>query len=370
MNKGFCKNLNIKSKSERELELILNDIVKGIKRPDLESAKKMQERLDAKIKPIRSLGVLEDLAVQLAGIQRTAYPEIKGKAVLLMAGDHGVVKEGVSAASQELTAQLFNSYLSGVGGINVLANHAGAKLICSDIGMACSIYPSELMVNRIKNGTDNIAEGSAMTREEALRSLLTGAKVASDAIESGINILAIGEVGIGNTTPSAALITVFTGCSVEEATGSGTGLKKDALKHKCEIIKKAIKINKPNHNDPIDVLTKIGGLEIAAMVGAILEAAYQNVPTILDGIISVAAALVATRLNPIVVEYLIASHTSEEKGQLKALKYMGLEPRLLLNMRLGEGTGAALMFPVVDVALKIADEMATFEDSGVTTGDF
>lgn len=370
MKSGFCKDLNIKSMNEKELELRLNEILLGIKKTDLSSAKEMQDRLDGKIKPTRSLGVLEDIAVQLAGIQQTPYPEIKGKAVLLMAGDHGVVKEGVSAAPQEVTAQLFNTYLSGGGGINVLTEHAGANLICTDIGIYSAINPPELMVNRIKNGTDNIVEGPAMTREEALRSILTGAMVASDVIESGINILATGEVGIGNTTPSTALITVFTGCSVEEATGSGTGLKNDALKHKHEIIKKAIKINNINYNDPIDVLSKIGGLEIAAMTGAILEAAKQNVPTILDGIISSAAALVAAKLNPYSIEYMISSHSSEEKGELIALKYIGLEPRLFLNMRLGEGTGAALMFPMVEAALKIADEMATFETSGVSTGDF
>lgn len=370
MRRELYKNLNIKSLSEQELELLLGEIIKGIKKPDSVSAKEMQKRLDAKIKPVRSLGVLEDIAVQLAGIQRTVYPEVKGKAVLLMAGDHGVVKEGVSAAPQDITAQLFYSYLSGGGGINVLAEHAGAKLICNDIGISGPIDPPELMANRIKNGTDNIAEGPAMTREEAIRGLLSGAKIASEAIESGINILATGEVGIGNTTPSAALITVFTGCCVEEAAGSGTGLKNGALKHKYEIIKKAIKINNPNLNDPIDILAKIGGLEIAAMAGAILEAAYQNVPTILDGIISSAAALVAAKLNPLSVEYMISSHSSEEKGELIALKHMGLEPRLFLNMRLGEGTGAALMFHMVEAAIKIADEMATFETSGVTAGDF
>ncbi len=370
MNNVFYENLDIKNVSENELELALNEIIKGIKKIDLDAAKGMEERLDAKIKPIKSLGVLEEIAIQLAGVQRTTYPVIKGKAVLLMAGDHGVVKEGVSAAPQEVTAQLFYSYLNGGGGINVLTNHAGAKVICTNIGIASPIEPSEHMVNHIKYGTDNIAEGPAMTRKEALQGLLTGAKIASDAIESGINILGSGEVGIGNTTPSAALITSITGCSVEEATGSGTGLKGNALKHKHEVIKKAIKINNLDLNDPIDILAKIGGIEIAAMVGAILEAACQNVPTILDGIISSAAALVAAKVNPLVIDYLITSHSSEEKGELIALKHMGLEPRLFLNLRLGEGTGAALMFPMVEAALKVADEMATFETSGVMTGEY
>lgn len=364
MNKKNPNNLNIKNLSEKESELLLNEIIMGIKEPNIVSSNEMQKKLDSKLKPIRSLGVLEDIAVQLAGIQHTLYPKINGKGVLLMAGDHGVVKEGVSTAPQEVTAQLFYSYLNGGGGINVLAEHARAKLICNDIGIYGSLEPLELMSNRIKNGTDNIAEGPAMTREEAIKSLLTGAEIAFNAIKSGINILATGEVGIGNTTPSAALISVFTGCSIKEATGRGTGLNDDALEHKCKIIKKAIKINNPNPNDPIDTLAKIGGLEIAAMAGAILGAANKNVPTILDGIISSAAALVASKLNPKAIKYMIPSHSSEEKGELIALKYMGLEPRLLLNMRLGEGTGAALMFHIVEAAIKIADEMTTFEKLG------
>ncbi len=370
MNKELFRNLNLKEKNEKELELVLAQIVKGIEEIDFDAAKSMQDRLDGKIKPLRSLGVLEDIAVQVAGVQRTTHPKINGKAVLLMAGDHGVVCEGVSAAPQEVTAQLFYSYLSGGGGINVLTNHAGAKLICTDIGIAGPLEPSNLMKNRIKNGTDNMANGPAMSRDDALRALLTGAKIAEEAIESGINVLATGEVGIGNTTPSAAIITAITGCSVEDATGSGTGLKNEALINKHEVIKKAIKINKPDLNDPLDILAKIGGLEIAAMTGAILQAAYHNVPTILDGIISSAAALVASKFNPNTVEYMITSHSSEEKGELVALKHIGLEPRLFLNMRLGEGTGAALMFHMVEAALKVADEMATFDTAGVTTGDF
>ncbi len=370
MNEVNFKNLDIKGASETELEIVLNEIIKGIEKIDLDSAKGMEDRLDAKIKPLKSLGVLEDIAIQLAGVQRTAYPKILGKAVLLMAGDHGVVKEGVSAAPQEVTAQLYYSYLNGGGGINVLTNHAGGKVICNNIGIASPIEIPEHMVNHIKFGTDNIAEGPAMTRKEALQAILTGAKIASEAIESGINILASGEVGIGNTTPSAAIISAITGCSVEEVTGSGTGLKGDALKNKQEVIKRAIKINNPDLNDPIDILAKIGGLEIAAMVGAILQASHQSVPTILDGIISSAAALVASKFNPLTVDYMITSHSSEEKGELFALEHMGLKPRLFFNMRLGEGTGAALMFPIVEAALKVADEMATFETSGVMEGEF
>jgi len=361
---------NLKQANRQELEAALQELTGGIEKLDQESIAGMQKRLDAKIKPLRSLGVLEDIAQQLAGILRTSQPEIKGKAVLLMGGDHGVVAEGVSAAPQEITAQMFYSYLSGGAGINVLARHAGAELICTDIGIAPPLDPPELMTNRVKNGTENMAYGPAMTRQEALLALLTGAQVAAQAIDSGINLLATGEVGIGNTTPSAALVSVFTGHSVDEVTGRGTGVTDEALKHKQDIIKQAIEVNKPNPADPLDTLAKIGGLEIAALVGVILESAYQHVPVILDGIISTAAALTAAQLAPLSALYMISSHNSEEMGHQLALKKLDLQFRLDFHMRLGEGTGAALMFPIVDAALKIADEMATFEAAGVTTGDF
>lgn len=361
---------NLKGANMQELAAALQELSSGIEELDQASMAGMQKCMDAKIKPLRSLGVLEDIAGQLAGILRTSKPEIKGKAVLLMAGDHGVVVEGVSAAPQEITAQMFYSYLRGGAGINVLARHGGAELICTDIGIAPPLDPPELMANRVKNGTDNMAHGPAMTRQEALLALLTGAQVAAQTIDSGINLLATGEVGIGNTTPSAALVSVFTGHSVEEVTGRGTGVKDEALKHKQDIIKQAIEVNRPNSADPLDTLAKIGGLEIAALVGVILEAAYKHVPVILDGIISTAAALTAAQIAPLSALYMISSHNSEEMGHQLALKKLDLQFRLDFHMRLGEGTGAALMFPIVDAALKIADEMATFEAAGVTTGDF
>lgn len=361
---------NLKEATVQELEAALQDLTSGIEALDQEAISGMQKRLDAKIKPLRSLGVLEDIAQQIAGILRTSQPKIKGKAVLLMAGDHGVVAEGVSAAPQEITVQMFYSYLSGGAGINVLARHAGAEVICTDVGIASPLDPPELMVNRVKNGTKNMAYGPAMTHQEVLRALLTGAQVAAKAVDSGINLLATGEVGIGNTTPSAALVSVFTGHSVEEVTGRGTGVKDEALKHKQDVIKRAIEVNQPDSASPLDTLAKIGGLEIAALTGAILEAAYQHVPIILDGIISTAAALTAAQFAPLSAPYMISSHSSEELGHRFALQKLDLKPRLDFHMRLGEGTGAALMFPMVEAALKIADEMATFEAAGVTTGDF
>lgn len=360
----------LKSASPEALEAAIKELASGIEALDQNAAAGMQQRLDSKIKPLRSLGVLEDIAQQIAGIMGTPNPKVNKKAVLLMAGDHGVVVEGVSAAPQEITAQMFYSYLRGEAGINVLARHGGAEVICTDIGIVSPLDPPVLMANRVKNGTDNIAHGPAMTREDAMRAILTGARIASEAIDSGVNLLATGEVGIGNTTPSAALISVFTGHSVEEVTGRGTGLKDDALKHKENIIRQAIEVNQPDPADPIGVLSKVGGLEIAALSGAILEASYRHVPIILDGIISTAAALAAAQIAPLSAAYMISSHNSEEKGHEIGLKQLGINFRLDFHMRLGEGTGAALMFPMVEAALKIADEMATFNAAGVTTGDF
>lgn len=360
----------LKKAGREELEAALKELTEGIEELDKECMIGMQKRLDSKIKPTRSLGVLEDIAQQIAGIQGTSEPKITGKAVLMMAGDHGVVAEGVSAAPQEITTQMFYSYFGGGGGINVLARHGGAELICTDIGIARPLNPPELMEHRVKDGTDNMAHGPAMSQEEALRALLTGAKIAAQAIDRGINLLATGEVGIGNTTPSAALISVFTGHTVEQVTGTGTFLRDDALKHKQDIIKQAIEVNQPNPNVPLDTMAKVGGLEIAALTGAILEAAYRHVPIILDGVIAAAAAITAAKFAPLAIHYMISSHSSEEQGQGLALKELGLEPRLFFKMRLGEGTGAALMFPMVDAALKVADEMATFDAAGVTTGDF
>lgn len=360
----------LKNASPEALEAALKELAGGIEALDQNATVGMQQRMDSKIKPLRSLGVLEDIAQQIAGIMRTPNPKLNKRAVLLMAGDHGVVVEGVSAAPQEITAQMFYSYLRGEAGINVLARHGGAEVICTDIGIVSPLDPPELMACRVKNGTNNIAHGPAMTREEAMLAILTGAQVASKAIDSGVNILATGEVGIGNTTPSAALISVFTGRSVEEVTGRGTGLKDEALLHKQSIIRQAIEVNSPDPQDPVGVLSKIGGLEIAALTGAILEAAYRHVPIILDGIISTAAALAAAQIAPLSAAYMISSHNSEEKGHEIGLKQLGINFRLDFHMRLGEGTGAALMFPMVDAALKVADEMATFNAAGVTTGDF
>lgn len=352
--------------SFEECESALTQLLVGIQELDEDSMQAVQERLDSLTKPLGSLGALERIAKQLGGIQKTASPQIEKKAVLVMAGDHGVVEEGVSAFPQEVTPQMFYNFLQGGAGINVLSRHANAEVICTDVGMAFPLDPPELMRYRIKNGTENMAKGPAMTRKEALLSLLTGALIARKAIDSGVNVLATGEVGIGNTTPSAAIVSVYTGLSAEAVTGRGTGINDTALKNKQEVITRAIELNRPDPSDPVDVLSKIGGFEIGALAGAILEAAYCRVPIVLDGIISTAAALIATGLSPLAQSYLIPSHSSVEIGHISALKQLNLTPLLNVDFRLGEGTGAALCFHLLDASIHILNEMATFASAGVS----
>lgn len=349
-----------------ECEATLSHLIEGIKELDEESMQAVQERLDSLTKPLGSLGVLEHIAKQLGGIQKSPWPEIQKKAVLVMAGDHGVVAEGVSAFPQEVTPQMFYNFLHGGAGINVLSRHANAEVICTDVGMAFPLDPPELMRNRIKNGTANMAQGPAMSRKEAILSLLTGAKIARQAIQSGVKVLATGEVGIGNTTPSAAIISVYTGLPASEVTGRGTGLDDAALLHKQEVITRSIAVNQPDPTDAIDILSKIGGLEIGALAGVILEAAYSRVPVVLDGVISTAAALIAAQLSPLARLYLIPSHSSAEQGHIAALKHLELKPIMYLDFRLGEGTGAAVAFHLLDASIHILNEMATFASAGVS----
>ena len=351
-----------------DLEKTLTQLLAKIHGLDQEAMERVQTRLDMLTKPQGSLGQLEVIAKQLGGIQGTAEPQVRGKAVLLMAGDHGVVEEGVSAFPQEVTPQMVYNFLRGGAAINVLSRQADAEVVCTDVGVAFPLEPEELMRKRVRSGTANIAKGPAMTRKEALQALLTGAEVAQGAIERGINVLATGDMGIGNTTPSSAIVAVFTGQDIAKVVGRGTGINDRSLAHKRAVIEKALAINVPNPDDPLDVLTKVGGLEIAAIAGAILQAAASRTAVVIDGFISTASALIAAKLSPTSVHYMIPSHGSVEPGHRSALRLLGFEPMLNLNMRLGEGTGAALSFYLIEAATRILKEMATFADAGVSEG--
>jgi len=351
--------------TEAQLNEQLQTLIASISDLDEESIEQIQKRLDSLTKPQGSLGQLESLAKQLGGIQRTSHPKILKKAVLLMAGDHGVAADGVSAFPQEVTPQMVYNIIGGGAAINVLARHANAEVFCTDVGVAFPLE-GDIIHKRVANGTQNMTKGPAMTRRQALQALLVGAEVADEKIRAGYNLLATGDLGIGNTTPSSAIVALFTNSAIESVVGRGTGIDDAGLIKKRHAIEKAIELNQPNPQDALDVLTKVGGLEIAAIAGSILQAAASRVPIVIDGFISTAGALIAAKLAPKSTAFMIPSHGSAEIGHRKALEALGLDPLLNLHMRLGEGTGAALTFHLVEAALHILEEMSTFADAGVS----
>ncbi len=345
----------------------IKEVIAKIGEVDKSLMAKAQERLDNLTKPQGSLGRLEELAKLIVGITEKENPILKNKVIFTLAGDHGVTEEGVSAFPKEVTPQMVYNFLRGGAGINVLANHVGVRVRVVDAGIAIDLqlHP-ELIVKKIDYGTKNMTKGPAMTREEAIRSVEAGIEVFEEEFNKGIDIVGTGDMGIGNTTPSSAITAVFTGKSVEDVTGRGTGVNDSGLKNKIDIIKKALKVNKPDPKDAIDVLSKVGGFEIGGLAGIILVSASRRVPVVIDGFISGAAALIAYHLEPKVKDYMIAGHCSVESGHKIILDHIGIEPILDLNLRLGEGTGAALAMNIIDASLKIMTQMASFKSAGVS----
>lgn len=335
-----------------------------------EAMEAARARQDTLTKPLRSLGVLEDISVRVAGITGDSMPELKQKVILTMASDHGIVAEGVSAYPQEVTLQMVHNFINDGAGINVLARHIGARVVVVDMGVAADFAitnkTENFIDNKIAYGTANMTQGAAMSYDAAKQSIESGIDVLENVLENGVDIVGVGDMGIGNTTSSSAITAFITGEAVETVTGRGTGLDDAGLTRKIEQINKALDINKPDRGDAIDILAKIGGFEIGGMAGAILAAAAHRIPVVVDGFIAGAAALIAYELSPRVKDYSIASHLSVEAGHRAILDYMGLVPLLNLNMRLGEGSGAALGMGIVDASCKILREMATFEEAGVT----
>jgi len=325
-----------------------------------------RERQNTLTKPLGSLGRLEDLSVQLAGIQRRARPDVSSKAIFVMAGDHGCVAEGVSAYPQEVTPQMVFNFARGGAAINVLACHVGARVIVVDMGVAGDCAAESVITRKIARGTQNMAVGPAMSADEARRCIEAGIEILEGELARGLDLAGTGDMGIGNTTPSAAIIAAFTGQSPAAVTGRGTGIDDARLAIKVGVIERALAANKPDPTDALDVLAKVGGFEIGGLAGVIIAAAAHHVPVVIDGVISSAAALIATGLAPQSRDYLIAGHLSVEPGHRAALGHMKLEPVLDLGMRLGEGTGGALAMNVVDAAAKTLNGMATFTDAGVS----
>ena len=326
-----------------------------------------QARQDTLTKPVGSLGRLEELSVLLAGILGQAIPQIRRKAVILAAGDHGVVAEGVSAYPQDVTPQMVLNFLRGGAAINVLARHAGANIVILDAGVAADLEPNPVLRSvKIGRGTANMAVGPAMTRQQAVQCLETGIEAAQEQIAEGADLIACGDMGIGNTTSSSAITAVLSSADPAVTTGRGTGIDDATLSHKIDVVQRSIEVNHPDPTDGLDVLTKIGGFEIGVLAGAMLGTAANRRPLIVDGFISSASALIAWTMAPQARNYFIASHESVEPGHRIGLTAMGLRPLLDLDMRLGEGTGAALAMHLVEAAAKCLSEMATFAEAGVS----
>lgn len=357
------------------MRMNLEEIVKKIQPVGSEWVEKAREHTLQLAIPPRALGRLHEISERICGIQETLQPEVFSKAFLVMAGDHGVASDGVSAFPQEVTGEMVKNFLRGGAGINVLARNVGAEVLVVDMGIipdvdpGSSEYRNRFHIRKVGRGTANIARGPAMTRAQAEQSILHGFNIASELFSTGVRMLGTGDMGIGNTTPSAALGAVLTGKPINEMVGRGTGIGDSAMDNKCEIVKRAIEINRPNAADGLDALAKVGGFEIGGIAGCVLAAAYHRRPAVIDGFISTAGALVAHSLCPAAVDYVFAGHCSEESGHRKMLAYLGLEPILDLGLRLGEGTGAALAMGVIEGAVRVFNEVLTFEQAGVTSSE-
>ncbi len=345
----------------------LKEIVRKIKKPDPSLIGQAQIRLDNLTKPQGSLGRLEELAKQIVCITGNLNPRIKKKAVIVMAADHGVVEEGISAYPAEVTSQMVYNFLKGGAAINVLARHIGAEILVVDMGVAADFEEHQmLMRSKIGYGTKNMAKGPAMTEAQAVRSIEEGIGIAEEMVKKGCDIIATGEMGIGNTTASSAIASVICRTDIESVTGYGTGINDGCLKNKINVIKKAISVNKPNAGDGINVLSKVGGFEIGGIAGIILGCAANRIPVVIDGFISGAGALIASVIAPDSTNYMIASHCSSERGHSIVLNRLDLKPLFDFDMRLGEGTGAAIGISIVEASVKILNEMATFSQAKVS----
>jgi len=346
---------------------LLNDTLKSIKPVDESWYAVAQKHLDNLTKPPGSLGRLEEFARRLVAITENSNPVIDRKVMFTFAGDHGIVAEGVAAYPKEVTTQMVFNFLRGGAGINVLARHAGAEVVVVDIGVDHDFGGVEgLMSMKVIMGTKNFVKGPAMTREDATACIEKGIDLAKGYAKKGYKMFGTGDMGIGNTTPSSAIVAAITGRPASEVTGKGTGISDEALLRKIAVIEHALKLNSPDSKDAIDVLAKVGGAEIGGIAGLVLGAAANRIPVVIDGFISTAGALIAYALEPSSRDYMFASHNSVEKGHRVMLDAIGLSPILDLGMRLGEGTGAALAMGLIEAGLKIYKEMATFQEAGVS----
>jgi nicotinate-nucleotide--dimethylbenzimidazole phosphoribosyltransferase len=348
------------------MEKKLAEKLSSIKAVDDKYLSLAQARLDRLTKPLGSLGQLEEIAKRYVAIVENLSPKLDKKIIYTFAGDHGVVAEGVSAYPKEVTPQMVYNFLRRGAGINVLARHVGAQVIVVDIGVDHEFQPVEgLIIRKVARGTGNMVQGPAMSREQALQAVFVGLEMADHAREQKADLVGTGDMGIGNTTPSSAILSTLTGLPASQVTHRGTGIDDATLGQKIQTIEKAIARNNPDPKDPLDVLAKVGGFEIAGIAGLIIGCASHRIPVVVDGFISTAGAMIAVGLNPEIKGYLFAAHQSVEVGHRFMWEYIGQKPILNLSLRLGEGTGAALAMFIVEAAVKVLNEMATFTEAGV-----
>ncbi len=345
----------------------LENTIASIRPPSAEIAADVQRRLDRKTKPLGSLGRLEEVACAVAAIRRMATPELPVKAVVVMAGDHGVADDGVSAFPQAVTGQMVRNFAGGGAAINVLARQAGAELVVVDMGVKEELPPLPgVRSMRVGAGTRNMARGPAMTRAEAVRAIETGIEIADELADEGVTLVGLGEMGIANTTAASALTSAFTGLSPAEVTGRGTGIDDATWRHKVDVVQRALDVNAAPAGDALDTLARLGGFEIAGLAGVVLGAAARAIPVLTDGFIASAGALAAARIAPDAAGSILASHRSVEGGHRALLQALGRKPLLDLDLRLGEGTGATLAMAIVEAAIRVLREMASFDDAGVS----
>ena len=346
---------------------IIKETVTRIKPVSEDLLQQAQTKLDNKTKPPGSLGRLEEFARRIVAISGNLNPDVSKKVVFTFAGDHGVTEEGVSLYPREVTPQMVLNFLAGGAGVNVLARHVGADVRVVDVGVDYDFAETAgLICKKVARGTQNFAKGPAMSRAETIAAMTVGIELADQCLAEGVGLVGTGEMGIGNTTPSSAIIAAISGKTVVEVTHRGTGIGDEALVNKIRVIEQGLALNKPDPSDPLDVLAKVGGLEIAAIAGLVLGCAANSIPVVIDGFISTAGALIASELHPSVRDYIFAAHESVEIGHSFMLERIGTEPILDLKFRLGEGTGAALAMTLIEAGVKILTEMATFEQAGVS----
>ncbi len=344
---------------------LIKTTIKNIRGLNSGAMDKAQERLDCLLKPPGSLGRLEDIARQLAGITGRVNNKIGEKVIIVMAGDNGVIEEKVSSFPKEVSLLVAETMVKGISGVAVLARHAGAKLKVVDLGLDGEVRAEGIINRKIRKCTSNITKGPAMNMAEAVKAIEAGIEITNQAIDEGANLLGTGEIGLANTTTSSAVLHALTGESLDKLVGRGAGLSDEGLLNKKRVIQRAIEINNPDRNDPIDVIAKVGGFDIAGLAGCYLAAAGRRVPIVIDGFISGVAAVAAYRLAPESKNFMFTSHVSVEPGTTVISETLGLSPMLDMNMRLGEGTGCALAFNIIEAAVKIMNEMGTFGDIGM-----